>query len=115
MQILINRIRIRAFHGVMPQEKKVGQDFEVSLKLDIGEFDGSDSIESTVNYAEVISVVKEQMKIASDLIEHVAFRIANAVIERFSRICSVEVTLAKLRPPVEAELESVEVRVSVCR
>lgn len=113
MEIRINRIKLRGYHGVFPQERAVGQDFEVSLRLDIKGYDGSDRLATTVNYAEVIDVVKEQMAIPSGLIEHVCQRIVLALREQFPAISGGEVTIIKLRPPVEAELESVSVTLKV--
>lgn len=109
MEILINRIRVRAFHGVFAQERKVGQEFEVSLRLEVSGYDGSDDLDKTVNYAEVIETVKEQMKEPSALIEHVGTRISKAVRAKFPQVTGGEVRITKLRPPVSAELESVEV------
>ena len=33
-RISLNRLRFHAFHGVMEQERRVGNDFEVSLTVD---------------------------------------------------------------------------------
>ena len=113
MIIRINRLRFYAYHGVLDRERKVGQEFEVDLTLGVEDYDGSDRLDSTVNYAEVIDVVKEEMSRPANLIEHVATRIADSLCGHFPRIASGEVTVRKMRPPVEAELASVEVTVKI--
>lgn len=113
MIININGLKFYGYHGVMPRERKVGQQFEVDLELEVEGYDGSDSLDSTVNYADVISVVKEEMTQPSDLIEHVCSRISRRVRKDFPKVCGGSVTVRKLRPPVEAELSSVEVKLAI--
>ena len=113
MILRINGLRFYAYHGVMPREQKVGQLFEVDLCLEVSGYDGSDSLESTVNYAEVINVVKEEMEIPSKLIEHVCWRICRRLPVEFPAITGGTVRLSKLHPPVEAELSSASVELKV--
>lgn len=62
--ILLEELHFHAFHGVMPQESKVGGDFLLSLRLgyDISKAMQTDRVEDTLNYAEVYAVVKEEME-----------------------------------------------------
>ena len=113
MIIRINSLRFYAYHGVLDRERKVGQEFEVDLTLDVEGYDGSDRLDSTLNYAEVIDVVKEEMTVPSNLIEHVGRRISERLATRFPMISGGTVIVRKLRPPVEAELASVEVVLNI--
>lgn len=108
MKIHINKLRIRAFHGVLPLESIVGQDFEVSVTLNV-DYDGTDAIDSTVNYAEVCSVITEAMKTPSALIEHAAVSLTLALRAAFPAVRGGSLTLIKLAPPMPFELESVAV------
>lgn len=110
MKININKLRVHACHGVLPLERVVGQDFEVSLTLEI-DYDGSDTLESTVNYAEVCGVIKREMQTPSALIEHAATQLVLALRKAFPRIKGGELTLAKLAPPMPFDVESVAVSV----
>lgn len=112
MKIQIDRLRVRGRHGVLPLESVVGQDFEVSLTLDVV-YDGRDELDATVNYAEVCAVVTEQMATPSALIEHAALRIARALREAFPAIIGGSVTLVKLAPPMPYEVASVSVTVDI--
>ncbi len=104
MKIIIDGFKIRARHGVMAQERVVGQDFEVSLWFNLKEYDGSDRLEATVNYAEVVSVIEEVMAEPSALIEHAVTRIALALRQKFPAIGEGEVRLRKLCPPLGRQL-----------
>ncbi len=101
--IEVNRLRIRAYHGVYEQERNVGNDFEVSLSVNyppaIRAVD-TDDIGSTLDYAELISIIRDEMAIPSALIEHVAGRIRNAVMTRFPEVSGGAVRVSKLMPPV---------------
>lgn len=110
--IEINRLRLRSCHGVMAQERIVGNDFEVSVRLVYPASDAvrTDRLESTLNYAEVCDVIKSVMARHSSLLEHVCGRLRDALTERFPLISSGRIRVAKLNPPIEAtQLESVAV------
>ncbi|MCR5132214.1 MAG: dihydroneopterin aldolase [Prevotella sp.] len=111
----LHRMRFHALHGVLPQERLVGNDYEVtvSLDVDLSRAVESDDVSDTVNYAEVYEAVKEQMAIPSQLIEHVAGRIANALLSRFAQLQAVEVSVKKLNPPMGADLDGAEVKIKV--
>ena len=70
-KIELEKMRFYAYHGVMPQETKVGNDFVVDLILTapLEQAVKSDELDDTINYAAVYAVVKEQMDIPSKLIE----------------------------------------------
>ena len=109
-EILIERLRIRANHGVFAQETVVGNVFEVSLRLSYPpalEAMADDNLGHSLNYAEVIGIVKTVMATPSQLLEHVVGRIRSAVLEAHPAIDGGEITVRKLTPPVSAQLDSV--------
>jgi dihydroneopterin aldolase len=109
--IVLREVRFHAFHGVMPQERKVGADFTVSLRvgLDLSRPVESDAVEDTLNYATLYEVVKQEMAVPSQLLEHVAGRIGKAVFSRFPQVESADVVLTKLNPPMGADCEGASV------
>ena len=100
--ILLKDLKFRAFHGVMPQEQSVGNEFMVNVKVYYPFEDAicSDSLAGTISYAEIYEVIRGQMAIPSALLEHVAGRIRNAIVERFPEITSGVVTIEKMNPPI---------------
>lgn len=105
----IDRLRVRAFHGVLAQERKVGNDFEVTLRVDYPWDIDSDEIDATLNYAELIDLVKEEMAQPSALLEHVAGRIYRRITARWGAVTGGSIKIAKLTPPVTAQLASASV------
>lgn len=103
--ILLEELHFHAFHGVMPQEGKVGGDFLLTLRLgyDITKAMQTDRVEDTLNYAEVYAVVKAEMEKPSALLEHVAGRIADALSVRFPQVTTIDLTLVKKNPPMGAD------------
>ena len=111
MKIHINRLLVRANHGVLPLEKTVGQDFEVSVTLETA-YDGSDNLAATINYAEVCDLIVSEMQTPSDLIEHAAHQLCQAIRRNFPSVTSGTITLTKLAPPIPHPLASVAVTLS---
>lgn len=109
--IEVNGLRLFARHGVMPQEREVGNVFEVTVHLtaDVAESFENDNIDSTVNYAEVVALIKRCMAQPSDLLEHVAARIRREIIACYPEIKAGMVRVAKLTPPIPADMDSVAV------
>ena len=105
MTITLPTLRFYAYHGVLPQERKVGGDYELTLHLQIDNDDAYealcyDELEGTVNYAEAYELVKQEMEKPSQLLEHVVARVARALIRGFSKVREVQVDLTKCAPPI---------------
>lgn len=103
LSISLDNLRFHADHGLFPQEKKVGGVFIVSLDVDIpADIHSlrSDSIDSTVSYADLYEIVRTEISVHSDLLENVAFRIADAITSRFPVISSGSVSVTKENPPI---------------
>ena len=103
--IFLKDTRFRARHGVMPQERTVGADFTVSLRVgyDTSRAIETDNVDYTLNYATLYSIVEREMQQPSALLEHVAGRIAKAIESTFSNVTSIDLTLTKLNPPMGAD------------
>ena len=105
--IFLNGLRFHAFHGVIPQERLTGNDFRVDLKIDfpLEKAVGSDDVNDTLNYATVYTAVKEEMDVPTQLIERVAYRIADRLFRTFKAINEVEIKVEKCNPPMGADCE----------
>ncbi len=98
----VNALRVYAFHGVLPQERVVGNEYEVTLHVDLeaDEAVKSDELAGTISYADLVEIINDEMMEPSNLLEHVAGRIQRAVTDRWSGIRSGAVRIAKLTPPI---------------
>ena len=111
--ICLDNLRFHAYHGVMPQERMVGNDYNVSLRIryDISQAMVSDNVEDTLNYAEVFQLVSQEMAVPSSLIERVAGRIGDRLFRRFPTIEEIELKIMKINPPMGADCEGAGVGV----
>lgn len=109
--ISITGLRLMARHGVMEQERRVGNEFEVDISLTVPMADRAmltDSLEDTVNYARVVEIVKEEMSMPSRLIEAVAGRIRRRIADEFGpAVQRGSITISKIAPPISAQLQKV--------
>ena len=106
--IEINKLQVYAYHGVSEQERQVGNDFEVSVRLEYSCDHAmiTDRIDFTINYADVVNVVIEEMSHPSQLLENVTYRIYTELLRRFPRILGGVVVVTKLHPPLKYQMDS---------
>jgi dihydroneopterin aldolase len=93
------------YHGVLAEEQKLGQRFQVDLRLwmDLQAAARSDDLADTVSYAAVFDQVRAVLEgPPSRLLEHVAGRVGAALLAADPRIARVRVRLLKLDPPIAA-------------
>lgn len=113
--IELTGLRFYAYHGVEPQERVVGGWYSVSVKMvaDLTPSLCSDSIEDTLNYGAVADIIKREMTIPSNLIEHVAGRILKVLNQSFPQLRRLTVRVDKHNPPIDAECDMASVTLEV--
>lgn len=112
-KIIIKDLRIFAFHGVNPEEKENGQDFEIDLtaELDLSVPCVTDCVEDTVSYAKIIKTVIAVFTASKyDLLEKAAQSVCDAVLKHYKKIRAVEITLKKPEAPIKADFAYVAVQ-----
>ena len=115
-RIELRGLKVRGNHGVFDHERRDGQDFYVDIVVwaDLTAAAVSDELADTLDYsalAEIASAIVGGEP--CDLIERVSGLIADAVMERDSRIRATEVTVHKPQAPIDAEFA--DVAVVACR
>lgn len=115
--IQIHTIRLYAYHGCLPEERRIGSDYTVDLnvKADLDRAAESDQLVHTVDYVALHRIVREEMSIPSDLLEHVCKRILDRALKEFPSLSEVSVTVAKCNPPIMGDVKSVSVTLSAKR
>lgn len=100
--IELQKLRLHAFHGLYEGEEKVGSAYEVDVRVMYEEGNNTfDSLENTVNYAEVFDIVKQRMKMRMPLLEKVANGIIHAIHQRYPFVKEIGVSIYKLEAPIE--------------
>lgn len=113
-KILMNHLGFYGFHGVMEEEKTLGQKFFVDLEmsLDLSEAGKSDRVEQTVSYAEVYDDVKYFVESARyNLIEALAENICNMLLAKYPELMEVMVRIKKPEAPIRGIFDYVGVEI----
>ena len=104
-------MKFYAYHGVLEQERRVGNTFVVDLTLmaPLEKAVQSDQLEDTINYAEVYELTKQEMNIHSKIIKKKEGRICRALRHHFPQIEQIEIRVSKLNPPFGGDVHSASV------
>ena len=105
--VFLRNVRFHAFHGVMAQERQVGGDFLLTLRVGypLARAMESDNVADTLNYAMLFDLAKREMDVPSQLLEHVAGRIVKAITTAFPEVTSIDLELTKQNPPMGADCD----------
>ena len=121
-KINIKDLKLFGYHGVKQEEKTSGQNFLFNISVDIAkdsfEKDGSyqDNILDTVNYSEIITLVKEiNSKNRFNLLETFSEVLAEKIISYSPLILKVKVRIEKISPPIKESIGSVGVELELER
>lgn len=114
-RIYINQMEFYGYHGVFPEETKLGQRFIVDLavSLDLKSAGRTDQLDYSVDYGELYRVCKEIVEgRPAKLVETVAERIAETILKQFSLIFDVTVKVIKPDPPIPGHYQSVAIEIT---
>lgn len=113
--IHVNDMEFYGYHGVFPEETKLGQRFRltVSLAVDLSNAGLTDDLEQTVNYGEVYnlcrSIVEGEPK---KLLEAVAENLAQRLMADFPLVAGVRIQFVKPDPPIPGNYKSVGIEIT---
>lgn len=102
------------FHGVFPEENRLGQRFVVDMvvEMDLSKAGESDDLQQSINYAELYETCKEIVEGKPyKLIEAVAEKIASTCLKNFPKIERLTVKVIKPDPPIRGHYQSVAVEI----
>lgn len=110
-KIRLNNIRVHSNHGCLKEEMLIGSDYRVDLEAyaDLSVPSQSDKLSDTVDYVHLNNIVKEEMAVRSNLLEHVAKRILNRIFFEIGSVSKAEIQVSKINPPIGGDVESVTV------
>jgi len=117
-KIVIKGLKIKAYHGVLPEEKVQGQTFilDVCADIDVRKAQISDDLNHTVSYAEMISTVERVFTEKSyNLLECVANKVCVALLEEYPKLKGVTVLVKKPDAPIDADFEYVAIEDTLTR
>ncbi|MCH1626911.1 dihydroneopterin aldolase [Fredinandcohnia quinoae] len=117
-KIYVNQMEFYGYHGVFPEETKLGQRFIVDLvvEVDLMKAGKTDNLEYSVSYAELFNVCQRIVEGQPfKLIEALSEKIAETILFEFPLVSSCTVKLIKPDPPIRGHFKSVAVEMTRSR
>ncbi|MGD6845689.1 dihydroneopterin aldolase [Bacillus infantis] len=114
-KIYLNNMKFYGYHGVFPEETKLGQRFavDVIVETDLEKAGKSDNLADSINYGEIYHVCKEVVEGKPfKLVEALAEKIAAEMLGQFPAISIVTVKVIKPDPPIPGHYDSVAVEIT---
>ncbi len=113
-RMMLDRMQFYGYHGVFPEENKLGQRFyvDVELHLDLKKAGQSDDLNDTVHYAHVYERIKRIVEgPACKLVEALAEKIASDLLGHYTEINEITVRVVKPHPPFDIHFGGVTVEI----
>ncbi|WP_085993718.1 dihydroneopterin aldolase [Oceanobacillus senegalensis] len=113
-KIILQKLKFYGFHGLMPEENRLGQPFHVDVELyaDLYKAGVSDNMNDSIHYGEAYEMIKEIVEgEAKNLIEAVAEDIAQKLLSSFDLLQGCRIKVIKPNPPIPGHYDSVAVEI----
>jgi len=112
-RVALEGLEFHAFHGVYPHERESGNWFEVDIAVetDFSSAAFQDDLAGTVNYETLFRIVKEEMDKPSKLLEKVAGKIIEDILNELPVVQSVDIKISKVNPPIGGKCKRATVQV----
>ncbi|PLR91884.1 dihydroneopterin aldolase [Bacillus sp. T33-2] len=117
-KISVNQMEFYGYHGVFPEENRLGQRFVVDLavELDLKKAGTTDLLEDSINYAELYNLCKEVVEGETyKLLETIAETISGRILTQYPMIYVCHVKVIKPDPPIPGHYRSVAVEITRSR
>lgn len=111
LEVQLEGLSFYSFHGLYPEEKKLGGRFIVDAKF---QFTAPsvpiNSIEQTPDYSAIYELIKQSMHRPTELLETLAMQMADDIHSQFPIIETAEISIKKVQPPIVGFTGSVLVK-----
>ena len=116
MRISLNKLLFVGYHGLYPEEKKLGNNYSVEIDIDFIPKQGViDQLDQTIDYVHVYAIVKKWMEIPTPLLETLVGKIADDILSSQALANKVFVKITKLHLPISSFEGNVSVKIEKSR
>ena len=116
MRISLNKLLFVGYHGLYPEEKKLGNNYSVEIDIDFTPKEGViDQLDQTIDYVHVYAIVKKWMEIPTPLLETLVGKIADDILLSQALANKVFVKITKLHLPISSFEGNVSVKIEKSR
>jgi dihydroneopterin aldolase len=116
IRISLNKLLFVGYHGLYPEEKKLGNNYAVEIDIDFTPKQGViDQLDQTIDYVHVYAIVKKWMEIPTPLLETLVGKIADDILSSQPLANTVFVKITKLHLPISSFEGNVSVKIEKSR
>ena len=116
IRISLNKLLFVGYHGLYPEEKKLGNNYAVEIDIDFTPKQGViDQLNQTIDYVHVYAIVKKWMEIPTPLLETLVGKIADDILSSQALANKVFVKITKLHLPIPSFEGNVSVKIEKSR
>ena len=116
IRISLNKLLFVGYHGLYPEEKKLGNNYSVEIDIDFTPKQGViDQLDQTIDYVHVYAIVKKWMEIPTPLLETLVGKIADDILSSQALANKVFVKITKLHLPISSFEGNVSVKIEKSR
>jgi len=116
IRISLNKLLFVGYHGLYPEEKKLGNNYAVEIDIDFTPKQGViDQLDQTIDYVHVYAIVKKWMEIPTPLLETLVGKIADDILSSQALANKVFVKITKLHFPIPSFEGNVSVKIEKSR
>ena len=116
MRISLNKLLFVGYHGLYPEEKKLGNNYSVEIDIDFTPKQGViDQLDQTIDYVHVYAIVKKWMEIPTPLLETLVGKIADDILSSQALANKIFVKITKLHLPISSFEGNVSVKIEKSR
>jgi dihydroneopterin aldolase len=102
LSIYLQKLRFKSFHGLYPEEKVLGNQFEVNLTVKyLPQHLPIVNIEQTINYQDLFEIVEKRMLVPTELLETLAPIITDDIFAAYPFVKNIIISIAKFNPPID--------------
>ena len=104
--IALENIQLYGKHGCYDTEAILGGHYEldVFIKADIEEAANTDNLSKTIDYEQVYNYCIEIFSTRHNLIETLAFKMAEGLLDKFDEALGARVKISKIHPPLPGQV-----------
>lgn len=113
-KIILKQMKFYGYHGLFPEENKLGQRFNVNVTLhtSLQKAGTTDNMHDSIHYGEAFKKISEIVEgKPRNLLEAVAEDIATSLFAHFEMLQACTIQVIKPDPPIKGHYESVAVEI----
>lgn len=101
LRISLHGVKFYGFHGIMEEEKKLGNTFILNMYVDILPLVNTiTKLSETIDYVSLYELVKRRMEKPTPLLETIVGELAESIFNKYSIAHTVYIELTKQHVPI---------------